>query len=283
VNGQPNITLIDGHAMPQFGLGVWQTPQDETARVIECALSAGYRAIDTAAIYGNEAGVGEGLKACGISRDDLFITTKLWNEAQGYDSTLKAFDQSMTRLGLDVLDLYLIHWPSPHRGMYVDTWRAMVELKAQGRIRSIGVSNFEPEHLERIIGETGVTPAVNQVELHPRFQQRPLREVHRRLGIHTQSWSPLGQAWTHASRGQLLQDPTVAKVAAKHEKTPAQTIIRWHLENGLIVIPKSVTQSRIRENIDVFNFQLDLNDLQAIAGLDDPNGRMGPHPISADF
>jgi len=276
MTAQPTITLNDGRIMPQFGLGVWQTPADEAASVVGAALAAGYRAVDTAAIYRNETGVGEGIKSAGVDRAELFITTKLWNDDQGYDSALRAFDKSLGKLGLETLDLYLIHWPSPHRDKYVDSWKALVRLQAEGRVGAIGVSNFAPEHLERIIGETGVTPAVNQVELHPRFQQRSLRDAHARLGVATQSWSPLGQ-------GKLLEDPTIAKVAAKHGKTPAQTVIRWHLDNGLIVIPKSVTPSRIRDNIAVFDFRLDADDLATIDGLNDAQGRIGPDPMTATF
>jgi len=272
MTGQPTVTLNDGAQMPQFGLGVWQTPPEGAAEVVRTAIEAGYRAVDTAAAYRNERGVGEGLKGS----DGVFVTTKLWNENQGYDAALQAFDKSLERLGLAALDLYLIHWPSPQRGLYVDSWKALVRLKEEGRAKSIGVSNFQPEHLERIIGETGVTPAVNQVELHPRFQQRALREAHQRLGIATESWSPLGQ-------GQLLADPLVTAIAAKHGKTAAQVVIRWHLDNGLIVIPKSVTPSRIRENAQVFDFKLDTDDLAKLAGLDDAGGRIGPDPLTAAF
>jgi len=276
MTGQPTVTLNDGAQMPQFGLGVWQTAPEQTAEVVKTAIEAGYRAVDTAAAYRNERGVGEGLKAAGAAAEAVFVTTKLWNENQGYDAALQAFDKSLERLGLPALDLYLIHWPSPHRNLYVESWKALVRLKQEGRAKSIGVSNFQPEHLERIIGETGVTPAVNQVELHPRFQQRALREVHARLGIATESWSPLGQ-------GQLLSDPVVTAIAAKHGKTPAQVVIRWHLDNGLIVIPKSVTPSRIRENVAVFDFKLDADDLGRLASLDDAGGRIGPDPMTAAF
>jgi len=269
---QPTVALNDGAQMPQLGLGVWQTPPEGAAEVVKTAIEAGYRAVDTAAAYRNEKGVGEGLKGA----DGVFVTTKLWNDNQGYDATLEAFEKSLGRLGLQALDLYLIHWPSPHRNLYVESWKALVRLKEEGRAKSIGVSNFEAEHLERIIGETGVTPAVNQIELHPRFQQRALREVHQRLGIATESWSPLGQ-------GQLLTDPVVTAIAAKHGKTAAQVIIRWHLDNGLIVIPKSVTPSRIRENVAVFDFRLDADDLGKLAALDDPGGRIGPNPLTAAF
>lgn len=276
MTAQPTVALNDGAQMPQFGLGVWQTPPEQAAEVVKTAIEAGYRAVDTAAVYRNEAGVGEGLKAAGEAAQGVFVTTKLWNENQGYDAALQAFDKSLGRLGLSSIDLYLIHWPSPQRDLYVDSWKALVRLKAEGRARSIGVSNFQPEHLERIIGETGVTPAVNQVELHPRFQQRALREAHQRMGIATESWSPLGQ-------GQLLADPLVTAIAAKHGKSAAQVVIRWHLDNGLIVIPKSVTPSRIRENVDVFDFNLDADDLARLAGLDNAGGRIGPDPMTAAF
>ena len=270
---QPSISLNDGRAMPQLGLGVWQAPADTTAEVVRTAIAAGYRAIDTAAVYRNEKGVGEGLRACGLARDEVFITTKLWNDSQGYDAALTAFDASLGRLGLDCVDLYLIHWPAPQQDRYVEAWRALVRLREDGRARSIGVSNFSIAHLERIIGETGVSPAVNQIELHPRWQQAELRAAHQRLGIATTSWSPLGQ-------GQLLSDPVVGRIAAKHGKSPAQAIIRWHLDLGLIVIPKSVTPARIAQNFDVFDFKLDAEDLVAMAALDDPKGRIGPDPAA---
>ena len=270
---QPSISLNDGRAMPQLGLGVWQAPADTTAEVVRTAIAAGYRAIDTAAVYRNEKGVGEGLRACGLARDEVFITTKLWNDSQGSDAALKAFDASLGRLGLDCVDLYLIHWPAPQQDRYVEAWRALVRLREDGRARSIGVSNFSIAHLERIIGETGVSPAVNQIELHPRWQQAELRAAHQRLGIATTSWSPLGQ-------GQLLSDPVVGRIAAKHGKSPAQAIIRWHLDLGLIVIPKSVTPARIAQNFDVFDFKLDAEDLAAMAALDDPKGRIGPDPAA---
>jgi 2,5-diketo-D-gluconate reductase A len=272
MTSQPTVTLNDGRAMPQLGLGVWQTPPEEAAQVVRTAIEAGYRHVDTAAAYRNERGVGEGLRGA----EGVFVTTKLWNDNQGYDATLTAFDKSLGRLGLDAVDLYLIHWPSPYRGLYVDSWKAIVRLKEEGRARSIGVSNFKEEHLERIIGETGVTPAVNQVELHPTFQQRALREFHQAHGILTESWSPLGQ-------GRELGDATVAAIAAKHGRTPAQVIIRWHLQSGLIVIPKSVTPSRIRENIAVFDFALDEGDMAALAALDRADGRIGADPATATF
>ena len=273
---QPRISFSNGHSIPQVGLGVWKTPNDGAVTAVRAALEAGYRHIDTAAVYENEEGVGRGIHASGVARDEIFLTTKVWNEDQGYDSTLRALDESLKRLGQDYIDLYLIHWPSPWRGRYVDTWRALIKAQEEGRIRSIGVSNFAAEHLDRIVDETGVPPVLNQIELHPRFQQKRLREVHAQRGINTQSWSPLGQ-------GQLLSDPVIARIAEKHGRTPAQAIIRWHIDNGLIVIPKSVTPSRIVENFNVFDFALDAEDMAAIAGLDDPSGRIGSDPMTATF
>jgi 2,5-diketo-D-gluconate reductase A len=276
VTQQTHLTLNDGGAIPQVGLGVWQTPNDSAVDVVRTALDAGYRHIDTAAAYRNEKGVGEGLRASGLDRAEVFVTTKLWNDNQGYDETLIAAEKSLGRLGLDYLDLYLIHWPAPRKDRYVETWKAFVRLKEEGRVKSIGVSNFGPEHLDRIIGETGAAPVINQVELHPRFQQRALREANAKRGVLTQSWSPLGQ-------GQLLSDPVIAGVAAKHGKTPAQVIVRWHVDSGLVVIPKSVTPQRIVQNFGVFDFQLDDEDKAAIAALDAADGRIGPDPLTADF
>jgi len=270
---QPITTLNDGRAMPQVGLGVWQSPADVTAEVVRTAIAAGYRSIDTAAAYRNEPGVGEGVRAAGIARDELFVTTKLWNEEHGVDSALKAFDASLKRLNMDYVDLYLIHWPAPRQDRYAESWKALVRLREEGRARSIGVSNFMPEHLERIIGETGVTPAVNQIELHPRFQQTKLRAFHEAHGIVTESWSPLGQ-------GSLLSHPTLVRIAAKHGKTAAQAIIRWHIDCGLVVIPKSVHAERIVQNFDVFDFKLDAEDMAEIAKLDDAKGRIGPDPLA---
>jgi 2,5-diketo-D-gluconate reductase A len=257
--------------MPQLGFGVFQVPDSDTTAAVGSALQAGYRSIDTAAIYGNEAGVGSAIADSGLSRDELFVTSKLWNSEQGYDSTLRAFDASLDRLGLDTLDLYLIHWPTPERDHYVDTWKAFGKLYADGRVRAIGVSNFQPEHLERIIEETGVVPAVNQIELHPLLQQAKLREVHARHGIATEAWSPLAQG------GELLDNQTVLTLAEKHGRSAAQVILRWHLQLGNVVIPKSVTPSRIRENFAVFDFALDDSDLAALAELD-AGKRVGPNP-----
>ncbi len=276
MSNQPLVVLGDGNTIPQIGLGVFQTPPDITSSVVQTALAAGYRHIDTAAIYVNEAGVGEGLRASGVAREEVFLTTKLWNVDHGFDAALKAFDHSVQRLGVEYLDLYLIHWPSPRRGSVCGFLAALARLKADGRVRSIGVSNFSAEQLWRIVEETGVTPMLNQVELHPHFQQRALIEAHTALGIATEAWSPLGQ-------GRALSDPVVGEIAARLGRTPAQIIIRWHLDSGRIVIPKSVTPRRIAENFDVFGFNLDASDLSAMARLDAPDGRIGPDPTTANF
>ncbi|MFN3318620.1 MAG: aldo/keto reductase [Allorhizobium sp.] len=270
------LSLHDGARIPQVGLGVWQTPDNEAAPAVKAALDAGYRHVDTAAVYENEQGVGEGIRQSGLPRSDIFLTTKLWNTDQGYEQTLKAFEASLKRLGTDYVDLYLIHWPSAHRGLFVDTWKALVKLKEEGRAKSIGVSNFYPEHIEKIVAETGVVPVINQIELHPDFQQRETRAFHEKHKIATQSWSPLGQ-------GKLLGHPVIAEIAQKLGRTPAQVIIRWHIENGLVVIPKSVTPSRIVENFKVFDFKLSAEDLDRLNGLDDAGARIGPDPKTATF
>ena len=271
---QPNITLNDGNVIPQLGFGVWQVPDADAAKVVGTAISTGYRSIDTAAIYGNEVGVGKALATSPVRRTELFVTTKLWNDR--HTSAHRAFDESLDRLQLDYVDLYLIHWPKPRQNAYVEAWKALVKLKEEGHAKSVGVSNFTVSHLKRIIDATGVVPSVNQIELHPRFQQKELAAYHTEQGIRTESWSPLGQ-------GTLLEDPTLQALAKKHGKTPAQVVIRWHLDRGYIVIPKSVTSSRIRENLDVFDFSLDADDLAKIAALDRKNGRIGPDPETADF
>ncbi|MDR3088091.1 MAG: aldo/keto reductase [Azoarcus sp.] len=272
----PSLPLNDGNTIPQLGLGTWQTPEHEAAASVVAALKAGYRLIDTAAIYGNETGVGAGLRQSGLPRKEIFITTKLWNDHQGYDETLRAFDKSLERLQLDYVDLYLIHWPVPRKNRYLDSWRALTRLMEDQRALSIGVSNFQIPHLERIINETGVVPALNQIELHPDFQQKELQNYHNAHGIRTQSWSPLGQ-------GTLLKNETVCRIAAKHGKTLAQTLIRWHLDNGLLTIPKSVHVQRIEENFSVFDFTLDSEDMAQLAVLDKPGNRIGPNPDTADF
>ncbi|WP_424862431.1 aldo/keto reductase [Streptomyces sp. MMS24-I29] len=270
----PSITLNNGVEMPQLGFGVWQVPDDEAAKAVATAIESGYRSIDTAAIYENEKGTGRAVAASGVAREELFITTKLWNAEQGYDSTLRAFDASLDKLGTDYVDLYLIHWPLPAKDAYVDTYKAFEKIYSEGRAKAIGVSNFLPEHLERLLGETSVVPAVNQIELHPQLQQAQSRAVHAAHGIATEAWSPLGQG-----KG-LLEVPTVVAIARKHGRTPAQAVLRWHIQTGNVVIPKSVTPSRIVENIDVFGFELDADDLAAIAALDEGK-RLGPDP--ADF
>jgi 2,5-diketo-D-gluconate reductase A len=270
------ITLNDGSSIPQLGLGVWQVDPASTAQVVGWGIQAGYRSIDTAEGYGNEEGVGEAIRAADVARKELFITSKLRNGAHQRDAALNAFDETMRKLGLEQLDLFLIHWPLPAQDKYVEAWKTLIELRDAGRIKSIGVSNFNQDHLERIIGETGVTPAVNQIELHPRFQQRDKRRFHAERDIRIESWSPLGS-------GRLLNDPVIDRIAGKHGKTVAQTIIRWHLQQELIVIPKSVHRERIVSNFAVFDFELDADDLKAIEGLDSPGGRVGPNPATASF
>ncbi|MFF2124423.1 aldo/keto reductase [Streptomyces olivochromogenes] len=262
--------------MPQLGFGVWQVPDDEAEQAVATALESGYRSIDTAAIYGNEEGTGKAIAASGIPREELFVTTKLWNSDQGYDSTLRAFDTSLEKLGLDYLDLYLIHWPLPTRDKYIDTYKAFEKLYTDGRIKAIGVSNFYPEYLEKLIEATSVIPAVNQIELHPHLQQHAVREYHAQQGIATEAWSPLG-----SGKG-LLEVPAIIAIAQKHNRTPAQIVLRWHIQLGNIVIPKSVTPSRIKENIDVFDFSLDTEDIAAISALNEDR-RVGPDPATFDM
>ena len=267
----PALPLNDGRSIPQLGLGVWQVPDAAVTPLVVTALAAGYRSIDTATLYGNERGVGRALARAAVPRAELFVTTKLWNDAHGHDAALRAFDESLARLALDHVDLYLIHWPAPREDRYVETWRALVRLRDEGRARSIGVSNFTAAQLERVVGDTGVVPAVNQVELHPRFQQRALRAVHRALGIVTEAWSPLAQ-------GGLLRDATIAAVARKHGRTPAQVILRWHVQQEIVAIPKTAHAARLRENLAVFDFTLDGDDLRRLARLDDARGRTGLDP-----
>jgi len=268
----PTLTLNNGIEMPQLGYGVFQVPDAETTAAVAAALDAGYRSIDTAAIYGNEAGVGRAIAESGIPRDELFVTSKVWISDHGYDAALRAYDASLERLGLDHLDLYLIHWPTPALATYPETWRALESLYADGRVRAIGVSNFEPEHLARIASEGGVVPAVNQVELHPALQNRAVAEANAQQGILTEAWSPLAQ-------GAVLSDRSVVEIAERHERTPAQIVLRWHLQQGRIVIPKSVTPARIAENLDVFGFELTGDELAAVDRLE-RDGRTGPHPAA---
>ncbi|MFF3784815.1 aldo/keto reductase [Streptomyces sp. NPDC001933] len=267
----PSITLNNGVEMPQLGFGVWQVPDDEATKAVSTAIESGYRSIDTAAIYENERGTGRAIAASGVAREELFVTTKLWNSEQGYDSTLRAFDASLDKLGLEYVDLYLIHWPVPAKDAYVDTYKAFEKIHADGRAKAIGVSNFLPEHLERLLGETAVVPVINQIELHPQLQQAESRAFHAKHAIATEAWSPLGQG-----KG-LLEVPTVVAIARKHDRTPAQVVLRWHIQTGNVVIPKSVTPSRIAENLDVFGFELDADDLAAFAALDEGK-RLGPNP-----
>jgi 2,5-diketo-D-gluconate reductase A len=269
----PQLELNDGRQIPQLGFGVFQIPPEQTAEAVAYALRTGYRHIDTAAAYRNEPQVGEAIRASGLARDEVFVTTKLWNTEHDRDRALRAFELSLERLGDDYVDLYLIHWPVPVRGKYVDAWETLVELHDQGRARSIGVSNFEIEHLERIIEATGVVPAVNQIELHPRFQQPQLRRFHAQRRIVTEAWSPLGQ-------GVLIRDETVRRIAEAKHRTPAQVILRWQIQLGNVVFPKSVTPARIEENARIFDFELDDEEMEAIASLDSPEGRMGGDPAT---
>ncbi|MFI2288015.1 aldo/keto reductase [Streptomyces niveus] len=274
----PSLTLNNGVDMPQLGFGVWQVPDDEAARAVGTALEAGYRSIDTAAIYGNEEGTGKAIGASGIARDELFVTTKLWNSKQEpwtRDRVLRAFDESLSKLALDHVDLYLIHWPRAVRTDYLTIWRAFEEIAESGRARAVGVSNFQPAHLRRLLDETSLVPAVNQVELHPQFQQSEVRAINAEHGIVTEAWSPLG-----SGKG-LLEVPTVLAIARKHGRTAAQVVLRWHLQLGNVVIPKSVTPSRIVENFDVFGFELDPEDLAALAALDSGT-RLGDDPDAYD-
>jgi 2,5-diketo-D-gluconate reductase A len=268
----PDIKLNDGNSIPQLGFGVWQVPDNEaTAAVVE-AINAGYRMIDTAEGYNNEEGVGRAIREAGVPREELFITTKLRNSAHAYDDALKAFDESQRKLGLDYVDLFIIHWPVPAQDKYLEAWRALIDLKAQGRVRSVGVSNFLPEHLDRIVDATGVVPVLNQIELHPAYQQRQVRGYHAQHDIKIECYSPLGS-------GAVLDNPAIKQIAGKHSKTVAQVILRWLLDQDLIVIPKSTHADRIRENIDLFGFSLDEDDRLRIEGLDDPeNGKTGGKP-----
>ncbi|MGH3984122.1 MAG: aldo/keto reductase [Pseudonocardiaceae bacterium] len=272
----PVVTLNNGVRIPQLGFGVFQVPVEQTAAVVSTALDVGYRSIDTAAAYQNEAGVGKAIASSGLARDEVFVTTKLWNADHGYDRALRAFDASARRLGLETVDLYLIHWPVPAADRYVETWKALEKLASDGRARAIGVSNFAVEHLRRLIDETATVSAVNQVELHPYFQQTDLRAEHAEHGIATEAWSPLGQG------GALLSDATITRLADQHGVTPAQVVLRWHLQLGNIVIPKSANPARMRQNLDVFGFELSAEDLSAIADLE-TGKRIGPDPATANF
>lgn len=268
---QNTVTFHDGRIAPQVGFGVWQIENDKTPAAVAAALNAGYRLVDTAAMYRNEEGVGKAIAESGIGRPELFITTKLWSDRHGHDKTIDAFNESLEKLGLDYVDLYLIHWPSPKQKLYVKAWEAMIRLRDEGRAKSIGVCNFNVRHLQTLLDQTGVIPVVNQIELHPAFQQAELREFHAEQGIVTEAWSPLG-------RGHLWDDPVLGGIAHKHNRSVAQIMIRWHIQLDNMVIPKSVTPGRIIENFQVFDFRLDDDDMKAIQKLDKPDGRRGPDP-----
>lgn len=270
----PHLTLNDGRRLAQIGFGTWPLDDVQAQTAVQAALACGYRLIDTAARYGNETGVGRGIAASGVARDQVQLTSKLRGSEHGFDSTLRAFDATLAALGTDYLDLYLIHWPLPMRDLYVDTWRAFVRLRDEGRIRSIGVSNFQPAHIARLQAETGVLPAVNQIELHPDFTQAGLRAWHAQQGIAIECWSPLG-------RGEILKDATVARIAQKHGRAAAQILLRWHVQHGLVAIPKSQDPERMRQNLDVFDFALDAEDLAALALLDGDH-RQGGDPDTND-
>lgn len=282
MNQVPGIKLNNGTIMPQLGYGVWQVPDAEAEQAVGTALEAGYRSIDTAAIYGNEVGTGKAIAASGVPREELFVTTKLWNgksETWSRENVLREFDASLAKLGLDDVDLYLIHWPRPMREDFVAIWKTFEEIAASGRAKAVGVSNFRPADLERLGAESPLVPAVNQIELHPLLPQSELRALHARHGIATEAWSPLGQG------KDLLTLPAVTAIAAKHGRSAAQVVLRWHLQLGNVVIPKSVTPSRIRENLDVFGFELDAEDMAALdaLGAGSAGRRIGPDPAEFDF
>ena len=266
----PTITLNDGNTIPQLGFGVWQVSTDDIVASVSKALEIGYRHIDTAAIYGNEEGVGRAIAESGVPRDELFVTTKLWNDKHGHDDALAAIQTSLEKLGLEYVDLYLIHWPTPEKDNYVEAWLALEEIKNKGWTRSIGVSNFQEEHLRRVVAESSTVPTVNQIELHPTFSQEPLVAVNSELGVVTQSYSPLGLA-------KDLDSPQIQELAGKLGRTPAQVILRWHIQKGYIVFPKSVTPSRIEENFTIFDFELSAEDIAAVDAVN-VDGRNNPHP-----
>ncbi|WP_394659232.1 aldo/keto reductase [uncultured Novosphingobium sp.] len=265
------VKLNDGHVMPLLGLGVMQIADDDTPRAMRQAADLGYRLFDTAPVYGNEAGTGRGVRECGLPREDVFVTTKLWNTRQGYDEALRAFDESQAALGLDYVDLYLIHWPVPHRNLYLDSWKALIRLRDEGRVRSIGVSNFMVEHLDHIVAETGVAPAVNQIEYHPAWQQREAAERGRAHATVTQAWSPLG-------RGPILSDSRVVEAAARIGCTPAQLVLRWLTQSDIAAIPKASGEAHMRENLESLKLELDASAIALLDGMHDVAGRIGPDP-----
>lgn len=275
----PTVTLNDGHAIPQLGFGVFQIKPENTVDAVRRALEVGYRHIDTAQMYGNEAEVGAAIRASGLDRSEVFVTSKLNNGFHRPDDARAAFDDTLTRLGFDYVDLFLIHWPLPtlYDGDFVSTWETMETFKRDGRARSIGVSNFQPDHLQRLLAETEIVPAVNQIEAHPYFTNDDVRRYNREHGIVTEAWAPI-------VKGQVLDDAAVAEIAERVGKTPAQVVLRWHLQRGDVVFPKTVTPSRMEENIDVFDFELDADDMQKITALDrGDDGRTGPHPDTFDY
>lgn len=271
-NPLATLALNDGHVMPHLGFGLWQVPADQTADVVAHGLAAGYRLVDGAAIYGNETGLGEGLAKAGLPRDQVFVTTKVWNDQQGYDSTLRAVDASLSRIGVDQVDLMLIHWPCPAEGRFVETWRALIAARDAGKVRSIGVSNFMADHLDAVIQATGIVPVLNQIELHPRLVQEELRAVHARLGIITQSWTPLGQ-------GKSFAAPAVVAAASRTGRSAAQVILRWHIQLGCSVIPRSTRPEGLAENLALFDFALTDAEMAAITALHQGE-RTGPDPMT---
>lgn len=273
---QKYIQLNDKMKIPTAGFGTWKIPDAEAPVIIDQALAAGYRLIDTASVYGNEEGVGKGINESSLKREEIFLTTKVWNTDHGYDATLRAMDGSLKRLKTSYVDLYLIHWPRVNSEMYIPTWKALERLRREGIARSIGVSNFNAAQIEKLINETGIVPAVNQVELHPSFQQKELRSFHQKHQIVTESWSPL-------ARGNFAEDELIVSLSKKYNKTWAQIVLRWHFENGLIAIPKSANPTRILENFNIFDFHLSAEDLERMKHLDRADGRTGPDPLSANF
>ncbi len=270
------MNLNDGMKIPSLGFGTWKISDSEACEAIKSALHVGYRLIDTASIYENEAGVGLGIKESGVPREEIFLTTKVWNSDQGYDSTLRAMELSLKKLKTHYVDLYLIHWPRVNSETYIPTWKALSRLRKEGIVNSIGVSNFNREQIERLINETGIKPAVNQIELHPHFQQNELVAFHKQHNILTEAWSPLG-------RGQFLDNPLILELAKKYKKTPIQIVLRWHFENGFVAIPKTSQVTRMIENFDILNFTFNASDFEKMKSLHSPNGRTGPDPLTANF